>query len=931
AAHRKIRVSVWNEKHTEKDQKDIRGPLLLVEMDAARCADDAAHQPWLEDKGIVPVLCAESRNEKDVGQENSPHMGEWFPAPPLNRRAAAGAQQINSATVLRLQFLAGELASQLQFPAGMLRFQAGWHAEDDARPQESPPENTLLASRLLIAQGIKALNYFPVQDGITPAGWETGPNRHFRWDAALDVSARRQPRARAVERNGNLLESWKEFLASAHPRADFGVVVTASETGRRAAMQILRVAALANLSAELIFPQALASVQLAHCPLVILPVEHVLENASPEWKLRLAEYIQQGGLLAGRISSAERAALEYDVRPSATGRMIEMEKDFYSWVPMEDSLAAVRGHDEAAPSVQALRALLESAGIRPAVKVTDSRSTDELYASQLVSNAGTANFGVRTAGRGLLSVTNLNYEDPVETSVQILSPRAGARGTRDDYIPLPISVPPHESLLLPLHFPLCATAKPNDKCEDEVVAAASELLWAERDGKTLELTFYAPTRAEAILHLDRQPSRVTMDEMRPDANWKPERKQLEISILRAPAPEFLRVVKIHLPYTPFVPEKQDASKHSRRDWEFEFVGGPRLPLGEHSSLAPWPPLALLQPEHEGQFVLQARNFDEMGRDVGVKIEGPVHGSSWIGLEGGETRQTVVHVRNNGKPGSPATPAPIPGGKMQSEMEIRAGRDRYNTPMFFVPLAEDVTSNYEYDFDRDGANEWVLETSALRAIVSPESGGRALALADKESGLSVFTTIGGFSDAWVTSSMGSAEPIGLYDRNYRAAWERNDKQPALRLTYEDASGKVSKTMRVDPASHLAMDYAVTAGSQAASQLASAAFLSQTSLPASFAEGRETKFCWSRSAPKENSDAARQCRPFGPGQEDILIPESVHQLEIENPGRGTMTVNWSAGQMAVVQKSFSAMLTLRVACLESGKEQTFRLKFALLPPK
>ena len=65
----------------------------------------------------------------------------------------------------------------------------------------------------------------PLQDTLTPAGWETpSAARYFRWDAALDLAGNRGPRANGVARNGQLISVWGAMLASSHPRADFGIV-----------------------------------------------------------------------------------------------------------------------------------------------------------------------------------------------------------------------------------------------------------------------------------------------------------------------------------------------------------------------------------------------------------------------------------------------------------------------------------------------------------------------------------------------------------------------------------------------------------------------------------------------------------------------------------------------------------------------------------
>jgi len=62
-------------------------------------------------------------------------------------------------------------------------------------------------------------------------------------------------------------------------------------------------------------------------------------------------------------------------------------------------------------------------------------------------------------------------------------------------------------------------------------------------------------------------------------------------------------------------------------------------------------------------------------------------------------------------------------------------------VLFVPLSESGNTHYQYDFDRDGEPEWVLESTRLRLIVSPAYGGRAVALVDKSTNDDLITLDG----------------------------------------------------------------------------------------------------------------------------------------------------------------------------------------------
>src|SRR5579864_2522500 len=151
-------------------------------------------------------------------------MGQWYMPP---RKADGNGQRLlDDEDTSEIEFYTEELKTQPYFPPVMIEYQAGWYCPgDDDRPVDSPPVNTLLSSRLLIANGVHGFNYFPLQDTVTPAGYSVPwANRFYRWDAPLDVNGSDQPRASAVRRDGEFLETWGPWLAAAHKRADFGIV-----------------------------------------------------------------------------------------------------------------------------------------------------------------------------------------------------------------------------------------------------------------------------------------------------------------------------------------------------------------------------------------------------------------------------------------------------------------------------------------------------------------------------------------------------------------------------------------------------------------------------------------------------------------------------------------------------------------------------------
>ena len=1052
-------------KKGQREEQQVSGPLLFVQLDddmAIGRTNYAGPIFWRYMEELRRMLLAGGLdvpayiNPTDMrvsaaGSALDPPigaMGQWYLYPPAQTEALASPRKITAQDASTIEFFVETLKTQPTFPPMIIEYQAGWYTPaEDLRPLESPVVNTLLSSRLLIAHGVKGLNYFPAQDSLTPAGYDTPwTNHHYRWDAALALAGTRQPRAQAVERNGQLLELWGDFLAASHKRADFGLIYPlgafpqeqlAREDIQRISgtvLRVARVAHLAGLATELLDPQYQPAEQLLRHAVVLLPV---FDSAGPpagpagekfqlseKAQQAIVEYVRRGGTLVvfparprGRIldalwQNATLAPAGQDSSVSATwksgeGRVLESSKDFYSWAVLAESYAENEARLEAAWSVQALRSFLEQAGARAVAKrevnergaiAPDQKGRSELAVSVLVSNAGTLPLGGRDAGRGLVSVTNLNDSETFDETLQLLSargnvrvpnpreapegpargqPRRGEQASPKDagqlYIPFRVSVPPRETLLLPFEQPLCLEVAAGAHCEDEVVASGAELIRVERDGKTLELTLFAPTRATVVLRLARQPRRVVLDEIRPEAKWDTATRQFEVIVPRGASPGFLRVLKVHLPYAPHVPEKPDRTKPLRRDYTTSVFDAVRLPLADDAALPTDPPLVLVNADREGQFLVQATNYDDLGRDLDVKIEGPVRGSAGFGIGPGETRQVVVKLRpqrepegssltSSGQPNGAALPAE---GVFRSELQIRSGSERRTSPIFFAPIPEDAAAHYVFDFDRDGAAEWVLENTAMRLIVSPALGGRIIALVDKTQGLSLVTNVGGLRDHFAfTENSASTRPerargrSGLFNRNYRAEWVKDEssegKEVGLRLAYDaadvyPAGASVEKTLRVAVPNTVEVDYRVRllrGEEPLAGIVQKQSFVAANSVPALLRGERSTRFCWKKIAASAVADVLApemQCEQFTPGR-TLEVPEHVRRLEVRTPGRFGLALEWDpgpetppeasglsggAGRMTIEMKNFSVFLKLQFPALEPGGDAgRYRLRYQIL---
>jgi hypothetical protein len=982
-----------------KDQRDISGPLLIVQLEddqAIGRTNYAGPVFWrymdelcgmLEQSGLdapcfinpedMRVSAAGSALARPIGA-----MGQWYLSPPTGNSSAD--QTITASDASTIEFFVDTLKTQPAFPPVIIEYQAAWYAPgDDLRPPNSPPDNTLLSSRLLLAHGAHGLNHFPLQDTLFPAGYETPwTNRHYRWDAALTLNGFRQPRAAAVERTGQLLDTWGAFLASSHKRADFGLVYPLGsyeqekltrgdiEQVSGAVMRLERLAQLAGLSAELLDPEYQPVEQLLRHAVLLLPVA---DPASEKFQMSarsqraLVEYVRKGGMLVCLpvAPSGEILAELWKARPAAPhvlpsgvsawsfgqGQVVEATKDIYSWVALEEDFAANRAQFEADFAVATLRGFLIHAGVRPAVRrVRSTREATALVLTQLVSNQGTEPLGKRSAGRGLLSATNLDYTAAAEEELEILPPGEGAKFLGGQMLALRLTVPPHESLLLPLSFSLCSAAAPGSACDDEVVLAGAELIRSERDGKTLDLIFYAPARATVTLRLRERPTRISLDDNRREANWTPERNLLSVEISRGAAPNFLRVLHVKLPYVPGVPARPEPPRGRQSAGKlinYSAVGALRLPLGEDSSLLSDPPLFALQEGHNVEIVIAAENLDDSRHDVEVRLEGPLSGVGATGVPAHEFRTVPLKLKTERVQELAAAPRGA-NGLLKEELSVSANGERSQSPVYFAYIPRSGAVGYRFDFDRDGNDEWVLENAGLRLIVSPESGGRAVALVEKTTGVDLATTIGLLADHFAfTPNPSGGNParargrFGMFNRAYRASWVSAENGPALRLDYHapdvfPSGAEIAKTVHLEGQNHFAVEYSVVlapvGGVPPPAGKTAQSFVAVNSIPARAAGERSTKLCWQQEA-KGGADSkanAEHCEAFVPGGGALALPSGVSRLEIRTPGRAGVALDWNGARMTVERKNYSVLLRLEFPTLEpGGAAGRYRVGFSVIP--
>jgi hypothetical protein len=942
------------------------------------------------------VSAAGSTQERPVGV-----MGQWYLRP---RETAAGAppgtteRALTASDADELEFFTEELKTQPHFPPVMIEYQAGWYTPaDDDRPLQNPLENTLLSLRLLLANGIHGLNYLPLQDTYSPAGYSVPwANRSYRWDAALGPDGEPQPRLNPTMRLSSLLHRWGPQLAASHKRADFGIIYSLGaypqEKLSRAdilqvsnsVMRVERLATLATLSTELLDPAYQPVDQLLRDPMLLLPV---FDPDKPQFQLSeqaqrtIVAYVRRGGTLVVFPSRPTGAILEElwksapDMESLAAdkgirarwkfgaGEVIESTKDFFSWVALDRSLAENRGQRESEYAMGVLHEFITAAGLRPAVIITkNATGAGHLIVNEIVTNEGTGELGERKGGHGFLSVTNLSADSAANAFLEILPPAVSARGNHEDYIAIQVNVPSRESLLLPLNLPLCFADPANVPCGDTVKSANAEFIDARRQGKLLEMQFFAPTRSVVRLRLERKPVHVSLDDNYLETAWLSDENELVVPLMRGAAPRYLRNLKIELNYKPQVPEAEKVGKASLAGVDFYVWNAMRFPTSHGAFLRTYPPLIVLDPNRPTSIMFTAVNRSpDMSSDIGVTVEGPLHGVESYRLPPETSEVEAIKLKPFGKEAMAIPPAP--DGFLHGTIQIHSKNDHRSVPILFLPLRPDGVVHYRYDFDRDGADEWVLENAGLRLILSPESGGQIVALVDKHSGANLSTSVGLFRDSfsYTESSEDSNDRrahgrYGLFNRSYTAEWQSEQTNPAVKLQYDapdifPGGAHIEKTIQLESATTIRVDYSVglnvgKSDSSVPPKGAPQSFIAVNSFPTVGQPDHSTLFCWQASRPSADSTGSGQpakdekenfhCEDFLPGGKMIELPSEATWVAVRTTGLPGTALEWACDkvcpQMRIEPQNFSALFRLQFPPLIPGAnaaQYTIRIR-ALGPP-
>jgi hypothetical protein len=207
----------------------------------------------------------------------------------------------------------------------------------------------------------------------------------------------------------------------------------------------------------------------------------------------------------------------------------------------------------------ALPALMKGAGVERkvySVAIPGKARDLSLYVSELIADAGSRPFDKRAGdvpGFGFVGVTNFSVDRARKADIYLTDPHLtdlAAHGP-ERYLHLPpFTLPPRQSVLLPIHIPLNSSfweIAPGLEAGEEVAFATAELRNVSYDGLTLRLEFTSPADAEVGLHLKSRPQEAKVDGVTTTILEDPTQNIYSVRIPKGEAPHFVRTVELAYP------------------------------------------------------------------------------------------------------------------------------------------------------------------------------------------------------------------------------------------------------------------------------------------------------------------------------------------------------------------------------------------------
>jgi len=704
-------------------------------------------------------------------------MGQYY------QEEGYGSDVLSAEDSSDAKFLAEILKTQRGFPPFFIEYQAGWFAgAEDVRARATDPTNTLISSRFLIQNGVRGINYFPLQETLFPAGYECPWSNYFySWESAIGYEGDLRPRAEASLRNGRLIQGMGRLLAASHYAADIGIAHTIGsypqERLTREDVDGVRFRTLAatqfaffnQVNAELVDLDYEGLPELRRYRMILLPVptgSMYKDGKVPEYmrlsnraQRLLAAYVQEGGIVVAYPEPPKGADLQplfppwngtepnEGVRAAplsignasgyqnkfGKGSAIVLQSEFDRWVPLRSVTSSpesplpnqpVLSVLEKRAAGRILEGLLDTAGIKRGALspgLEKGLALQQPYLSLLVANAP-AESG-KGHSFGFLSITNF-ATGPYRFQVLVRDPRTGENLT----LP-PLEVGGRDALLLPLRVGLKElgfTGADGQKTNDEIYYSTAELTSVRSESGALLIDLYSKGKASLRLRLNREPTGApTAGGEILERRYYPATRILDVDI---PAPK-------------------DSTGRQTLRIPYELLKGPHAPSEETGQprvdIRPTPRIPVRF--DVAYDLLPATRFATIGETVEFSFTHPFDCTNKCKARVSADDLVVSQVDPEKTP-SFTVRVPLERTyvrKLEWTLENNGKTYKGEGRIVFYPPGSAVA--VECDVDRDGFTDYILENEKLRLILFPHAGARSFALVRKDTNSSAFTSIGGLRD------------------------------------------------------------------------------------------------------------------------------------------------------------------------------------------
>jgi hypothetical protein len=200
-------------------------------------------------------------------------------------------------------------------------------------------------------------------------------------------------------------------------------------------------------------------------------------------------------------------------------------------------------------------------------------------------------------------------------------------------------------------------------------------------------------------------------------------------------------------------------------------------LGSQAELTAEPPTATVEPRAGGNVEIVIRNNDSAIQTYRLQASGEgldfFPAKTEISIAGLEERRVSLRIF--------AAEGTADGGLRNWRLQV-AGGTNADLPMRVLLLPRGRTVAWSADLDGDGSPEWILESQKVRAVFSPQDGGRWMEFTWKDTNVNFLPEAGAFAARGAVEVRAEGDALEFSG----LGWKRTVRLAGTALTMEQST-------------------------------------------------------------------------------------------------------------------------------------------------